>query len=67
MKLVQKILSILTNLEWIVEINTIMAGMQEGKDSMLLNQVLEKEGSISLFCHFPSIINKGIKIENATW
>ena len=46
MKLVQKILSILTNLEWIVEINTTMAGMKEGKDSMLLNQVLEKEESI---------------------
>ena len=42
MKLVQKILSILTNLEWIVEINTTMAGMKEGKDSMALKSGTRK-------------------------
>ena len=42
MKLVQKILSILTNLEWIVEINTTMDGMKEGKDSMALKSGTRK-------------------------
>ena len=46
MKLVQKILSILTNLEWIVEINTTMDGMKEGKDSMALKSGTRKEESI---------------------